>query len=66
MEHSNGVVRLEHEQTKGFNGERWELCLAKSLKALKKMDADATGVKRSDSWKPLIAGKKKRETPTAD
>jgi hypothetical protein len=54
---------LEHELTKGFNGQRRELCLAVALEAPTKSEADA---KRSDPWKLVIAGKKKRETSTAN
>ena len=45
---------------------RWELCLAKALKALKKSEADTTDARRSDPWKLAIASKMKRETSVSN
>jgi putative transposase len=62
----NAVMCLEHEQLKEFNELRWELCLAKALKALKKSEADTTDAKRSEPWKLAIASKMKRETSVSN
>ena len=66
LKQPNGVMRLEHEQLKEFNELRWELCLAKALKALKKSEADTTDAKRSEPWKLAIASKMKRETSVSN
>jgi hypothetical protein len=66
LKQPNGIALLEHEQLKEFNEERWELCLAKALKALKKSEADTTDAKRSDPWKLAIASKMKRETSVSN
>ena len=66
LKQPNGVMRLEHEQLKEFNEQRWELYLAEALKALKKSEADATDDKLSDPWKLAIASKMKRETSVSN
>jgi hypothetical protein len=60
------VARLENEQLKELNEERWEAVLAKALKVVKKSPADAKDARRSDPWKLAIASKMKRETSVSN
>jgi REP element-mobilizing transposase RayT len=66
LKQPHAVARLENEQLKEFNEERWQACLAKALKAVKKSPADTGDAKRSDPWKLAIASKMKRETSVSN
>jgi hypothetical protein len=66
LKQPNGIARLEHEQLKEFNGEHWEHCLAKALKALKKPEANAPDAERLARWNLAIASKMKRETSVSN
>ena len=65
LKQPSGIALLEHVQLKEFNEERWELCLAEALKALKKSGADTMDARLSAPWELAIASKMKRETTSS-
>lgn len=63
---TNSSLRLEPNQLRAFNEQRWEVCLTKALRALNKTERDVTDTTRSARWKLAIASKLKRETSVSN